>query len=118
MAAAGVRFAGAGPVGGGCPADGASRYTAGMKKSPIMFAASAALSVALLAGCGNKGSLVRPSDIPPAPVPAAEPATLPDLTPPAEPPVTDTVAPAPASDATGTDPAGDATLPPAQDDGD
>jgi predicted small lipoprotein YifL len=103
-----------------------------MKKIPIMFAASAALSVALLAGCGNKGPLVRPADIPPpaeampGTAPATDDATLPDLTPPAQPPVTDTVAPAPASDAADATDATDATdaadatttPPPVQDDGD
>lgn len=92
-----------------------------MNKTPIVSVAFAALSVALLAGCGNKGPLVRPSDIPPpaeampatALAPARDDATLPDLTPPAQPPVTDTVAPAPASDGTEA-----ATTPPAQDDGD
>ena len=77
---------------------------------PVAFAAIAALSVTLLAACGNKGPLVRPSDIPPpaevapaaepaavpAPAPATDAATLPDTTPPVQPPVTDTVAPPPA----------------------
>lgn len=69
----------------------------------VAFAAVAALSAALLAACGNKGPLVRPSDIPPpveampaTPPPAAEGATLPDTTPPVQPPVTDVVAPPPA----------------------
>jgi predicted small lipoprotein YifL len=79
---------------------------------PIVFAASAAMSVALLGGCGNKGPLVRPADIPP-PVDAM----------PADAPATD----ATAIDATATDEAevpaaaGDAATtppPPAQDDGD
>lgn len=43
-------------------------------KKPIAFAAIAAVSVLLLAGCGNKGPLVRPSDIPPPAPPASEPA--------------------------------------------
>jgi predicted small lipoprotein YifL len=75
---------------------------------PVAFAAIAALSLTLLAACGNKGPLVRPSDIPPpaeavpaatsapAPAPATEGATLPDTTPPTQPPVTDVVAPPPA----------------------
>lgn len=61
-----------------------------------------AAALCALAGCGNKGPLVRPSEAPPpveampaAPVPPPDDATLPDLTPPAEPPVTDTVAPPP-----------------------
>lgn len=68
---------------------------------PVAFAAIAALSLALLVACGNKGPLVRPSDVPPpaAPMPAMAPAAdgvvLPDTTPPAQPPVTDTVAPPP-----------------------
>ena len=68
----------------------------------VAFAAIAALSAALLAACGNKGPLVRPSDIPPpveampATPPPAEGATLPDTTPPVQPPVTDVVAPPPA----------------------
>jgi diaminopimelate decarboxylase len=60
-----------------------------------------AAALCALAGCGNKGPLVRPSEAPPpveampvAPPPAGD--TLPELTPPAEPPVTDTVAPPPA----------------------
>ena len=81
---------------------------------PVAFAAVAALSLALLAGCGNKGPLVRPSDAPPpaqampaiAPAPAADDAILPDLTPPAQPPATDAVAPADGT--TGVD----ATTPP------
>ena len=47
-------------------------------KKPIAVAAFAAMSVVLLAGCGNKGPLVRPSDVPP--------------------PVTDTAPPPPAQD--------------------
>jgi predicted small lipoprotein YifL len=74
-----------------------------MNKS-VAFAAIAALSATLLAACGNKGPLVRPSDIPPpaeampaaAPAPATDGATLPDTTPPAQPPVTDVVATPPA----------------------
>ncbi len=87
---------------------------------PVAFAAAAALSTALLAGCGNKGPLVRPSDVPPpqampAMAPAADDATLPDLTPPVQPPVTDAVAPAPANGTTGSDAA---TPPPPPGDGD
>jgi len=73
---------------------------------PVAFAAIAVLSATLLAACGNKGPLVRPSDIPPpaqampaaapAPAPATDGATLPDTTPPAQPPVSDVVAPRPA----------------------
>jgi predicted small lipoprotein YifL len=71
---------------------------------PVAFAAIAVLSATLLAACGNKGPLVRPSDIPPpaqampaaAPAQATDGATLPDTTPPAQPPVTDVVAPPPA----------------------
>jgi predicted small lipoprotein YifL len=73
---------------------------------PIVFAASAAMSVALLGGCGNKGPLVRPADIPPPAeaMPANAPAT--DATP------TDaTEVPAATGDAA-------TTPPPAQDDGD
>ena len=52
------------------------RYTSGMNK-PAAFAAIAALSVTLLlSGCGNKGPLVRPSDVPP-PAPPAMPAPAP-----------------------------------------
>jgi predicted small lipoprotein YifL len=71
---------------------------------PVAFAAIAVLSATLLAACGNKGPLVRPSDIPPpaqampaaAPAQATDGATLPDTTPPPQPPVTDVVAPPPA----------------------
>ena len=69
---------------------------------------AAALCLLALAGCGNKGPLVRPADAPPPaePMPAAPAApaaetapdasTLPDTTPPTQPPVTDAVAPPPA----------------------
>jgi len=63
---------------------------------------AAALCLLALAGCGNKGPLVRPADLPPAdlaePAPVPDEDALPELTPPAEPPVTDTVAPPPEGD--------------------
>ena len=70
--------------------------------TPRHLLPAAAICLLALAGCGNKGPLVRPSDVPPPaePAPAAEPvpddSTLPDTTPPTQPPVTDAVAPPPA----------------------
>ena len=67
---------------------------------PRKLLPAVALCAIVLAGCGNKGPLVRPSDVPPvepAAEPAADDATLPDLTPPEQPPVTDAVAPPPAA---------------------
>ena len=47
-----------------------------------LAASGALLAMALLAGCGNKGPLVRPSDIPPPAVPATDaPAPAPALPP-------------------------------------
>ncbi len=65
---------------------------------PVAFAAIAALSATLLAGCGNKGPLLRPSEVPPPP--QAMPA----------------VVPAPANGTAGSDAA--MPLPPAPGDGD
>ena len=73
--------------------------------TPRHLLPAAAACLLVLAGCGNKGPLVRPSDVPPPvePMPAAPAAeavpdasTLPDTTPPTQPPVTDAVAPPPA----------------------
>jgi predicted small lipoprotein YifL len=47
--------------------------------TPRHLLPAAAICLLALAGCGNKGPLVRPSDVPPA-----------------QPPVTDAVAPPPA----------------------
>ena len=78
---------------------------------------AAALCLLLLAGCGNKGPLVRPSDIPPpaegapavapaaAPAPAPDEAPLPDLAPPAQPPVTEAATPPPATETPAPPPA-------------
>ena len=70
--------------------------------TPRHLLPAAAICLLALAGCGNKGPLVRPSDVPPPaePAPAAEPvpddSTLPDTTPPTQSLVTDAVAPPPA----------------------
>ena len=44
-----------------------SDYTWAMKTSRSAAVLLAFLSMALLAACGNKGALVRPSDVPDAP---------------------------------------------------
>ena len=73
-----------------------SRYTAAMNATTRI--ATTALALALLAGCGNKGPLVLPTEPPPI-----DPATLPDTQPepvPADATPTDPEAAEPATDST------------------
>ena len=72
-----------------------SRYTAAMNATTRI--ATTALALALLAGCGNKGPLVLPTEPPPI-----DPATLPDTQP----------EPATPTDPEAAEPATDSTTPP------
>ena len=49
-----------------CAGGGEADYTPGMNRTRLVLALALA-SVLLLAGCGNKGPLVKPSDVPETP---------------------------------------------------
>ena len=58
---------GRGCTGGTCAGSGEPDYTPAMNRTRRLPLLLAFVAVLLLAGCGNKGELVRPSDVPETP---------------------------------------------------